>query len=407
MTAHAVDRTERMPLTVVIAPDSFKGSASARQVADAIAHGWAEIRPTDTLVLLPQADGGEGTIDALESAIPGSLRRSAGIVVGPDGGSVDGEWLDLPDGIAALELAASSGLTLLRTLDPMGSTTVGLGQVIAAALDAGAAGLVIGLGGSASTDGGAGALSALGLQLLDAAGDPLPLGGGALVRLDRLDRSALRAMPSGGVRLLTDVDAPLLGRSGAATVFGPQKGADPAQIATLEAGLTEFALALGGDRDAPGCGAAGGTGFGFATALGASLESGADTVAALTGLTEALETADVVITGEGAFDATSFSGKVVGRMLDRVASMTVRRDIRTVVVAGSIADEVSRSDRRGQRVRHGEVELHSLSDIAGSAHIAIADPLPALREAGRRAARRMRGRPRPTQRFGEDARSSQ
>ncbi|MBU1588354.1 MAG: glycerate kinase, partial [Actinobacteria bacterium] len=153
--------------TVVIAPDSFKGSLSAREVAEAIAAGWRAVRPDDELVLVPQADGGEGTLDAVEASVPGAVRCSAGSVTGPDGRPTPGEWLQLPDGTAVVELAQPSGLPLMRELDALGATTRGLGQVIRAALEAGATSLVIGLGGSASTDAAAGALAELGLVLLD------------------------------------------------------------------------------------------------------------------------------------------------------------------------------------------------------------------------------------------------
>jgi glycerate kinase len=185
---------------------------------------------------------------------------------------VEGHWLELPDGTAVVELALSSGLPLMERLDPLGATTRGLGEVIAAALDAGARALLIGLGGSASTDGGAGALRALGLEVRDADGVALPDGGGALARLADVDRSGLRLPPVGGVRLLSDVTAPLLGPSGAAAVFGPQKGAGPADIAQLETALARWASLLGADLAAiPGAGAAGGTAYGFLAAWGAAI----------------------------------------------------------------------------------------------------------------------------------------
>ncbi|HEY9497934.1 MAG TPA: glycerate kinase, partial [Terrimesophilobacter sp.] len=150
------------PLSVIIAPDSFKGSATARDAAAAIGRGWAEVRPHDRLTLLPQADGGEGTLDAVAAAIPGAVLHEVGPVVGPDGRPTTGAWLELPGRVAVVELAQCSGLPLMKALDPLGATTRGLGQVIHHALDAGMTSLVIGLGGSASTDGGAGALAALG-----------------------------------------------------------------------------------------------------------------------------------------------------------------------------------------------------------------------------------------------------
>ena len=174
-------------MRVVIAPDSFKGSLPASGVAAAIAAGWRSVRPDDDLQLFPQADGGEGTLDAIADAVPGAKRRDAGLVTGPDLRPTPGEWLELPDGTAVVELAQMSGLPLMRELDAMEATTRGLGEVIAAALDAGATRLIVGLGGSASTDGGAGALVALGLGLADEFGDRIPDGGGHLRAIATVD----------------------------------------------------------------------------------------------------------------------------------------------------------------------------------------------------------------------------
>ena len=359
-----------MPRTVVIAPDSFKGSLSAREVAEAIAQGWRGVRPQDELRLFPQADGGEGTLDAVESATPGARRRSAGQVTGPDGRPTPGEWLELPDGTAVVELAQCSGLPLMGELDALGASTRGLGEVIRAALHSGATALVIGLGGSASTDAATGALTALGLRVLGAAGDPLPDGGAALARAARIDRVHLVPPPAGGVTLLTDVTAPLTGPSGAAAVFAPQKGADQQQVLALDAALGGFARIAGGDPDAPGAGAAGGAGYGFAALWGASIVSGADRIAELTGLHRALERADVLITGEGRFDDQSARGKVVGRLLDRAAAHGVR--------AGVIA---------GQVTVDGDVWTASLTGLAGSVESALAEPARWLRAAGAAAAR--------------------
>jgi len=233
-------------LRVVIAPDSFKGSLGALEVASAIAEGWLSVRPADAISLIPQADGGGGTRDAIEAAVPGALRHDVGRVTGPDGRSTPGVWLELPGGIAVVELAQMSGLPLMASLDPLGASTVGLGEVIRAALAAGASRLVIGLGGSASTDGAAGALAALGLR-----GDaPLGAGGGGLAALRSLDRSALLAPPPGGVTLLTDVAAPLLGPTGAAAGFGQQglrqeQGFDPVYLGLGVLGATLLGVALG------------------------------------------------------------------------------------------------------------------------------------------------------------------
>jgi glycerate kinase len=359
---------------VVVAPDSFKGSLDAAPAAEAIGSGWRAVRPNDEVLLLPQADGGEGTLDAVATSVPGSRLRDVGPVTGPDGRPVEGHWLELPGGTAVVELALSSGLPLMSRLDPLGATTRGLGEVIAAALDAGATSLVIALGGSASTDGGAGALRALGLGLLDADGLPLADGGGALALVSRIEASRLRPPPTGGVRLLSDVTAPLLGPTGAAAVFGPQKGATPEQVVELDAALARWASLLGrADLTAtPGAGAAGGTGYGFLAAWGAAIEAGAIAIADLTGFTAAAASADVIITGEGRFDTTSGTGKVVGNALSLTAAPKTRR----AIIAGTLADTAPAG-----------VWAASLVDLADSLEAALDDPARWLYAAGAAAAR--------------------
>jgi len=361
---------------VVIAPDSFKGTATARDAAEAIARGWASVRPADDVVLAPQADGGEGTIDAVAATDPGAAVHTA-TVTGPDGRPVTVRWLLRGSGEAVLELAESSGLPLMTTLDPLGATTRGLGELIGHALDAGATSITIGLGGSASTDGGAGALAALGMTLTDASGRALPDGGGALSRLERLDVSALRTTPAGGVHLLTDVTAPLLGPTGAAAVFGPQKGARPGEVATLEAALARFAELLGGDPELPGTGAAGGAGYGFSAAWAAALVPGAPAIAALSGLPALAAGADVIISGEGRFDATSSGGKVVGHVLSLVPPTA-----RAIVVAGTFAADPALPDGR-------PTAAVALDRLAPSTVDAQRDALHWLRVAGARAAEQL------------------
>jgi glycerate kinase len=358
---------------VVIAPDSFKGSVSAAEAASAIAVGWRARHPGDDIVELPQADGGEGTLDAVAAAVP-AARRHRTEVTGPDGRRVRAAWLLLPDGTAVAELAQSSGLPLMRTPDPLGATSRGLGEVIAAALAAGARSIVIGLGGSATTDGGAGALQALGLSLRDAEGTELAPGGAALAGLASVDPAALAAPPPGGVRLLADVSNPLLGADGAAATFGPQKGADPGQIELLERALGVWAELLGGDPAAHGAGAAGGAGFGFSAAWGAELAPGSAEIARLSGLGDAAADADVLITGEGRVDATSLRGKVVGHALALAGPQT-----RVVVIAGRVDVEPVLPDGRG-------AASIALASLAGSTEAALADPLRWLRLAGERAA---------------------
>ncbi len=359
-----------LPLDVVIAPDSFKGSLDAKSVASAAARGWLTVRPHDRVRVLPQADGGEGTLDAVAAAVPNALRRDVGSVTGPDGRPTPGEWLELPGSIGVVELAQCSGLPLMRTLDPLGATTRGLGETIRHALDQGIGSLIIGLGGSASTDGGAGALRALGLGLADSEGSQLDDGGAALIELACIDASAFRAPPSEGVTLLADVTAPLLGDNGAAAVFAPQKGADVSEIRALERGLSRFAHVLGGAPEAPGSGAAGGTAYGFATVWDARIESGARVIQRLTGLTEAIDSADVVLTGEGRFDETSTTGKVVGELL----SLATGRRARVGIIAGRVQSNPA-------------VWSCALSDLAGSAVAAMADPVRYIEEAGAAAAR--------------------
>jgi glycerate kinase len=266
------------------------------------------------------------------------------------------------------------GLPLMAAPDPLGATTDGLGEVIRDALAAGARSLVIGLGGSASTDGGSGALRALGLVLRDADGAPVARGGAELARVASVDRGGLLPPPPGGVTLLTDVGAPLTGPDGAATVFGPQKGATAAQVAALDFALGHFASLLGGNPDRAGMGAAGGCGYGFAAGWGAEVEPGAAFIARLSGLAEAVAGADVVLTGEGRFDATSGTGKVVGELL-RLAA-------RHGVAAGIIAGQVSAG-----AVTAADVWTAALVELADSVESAIEHPEPLLREAGAAAAR--------------------
>ena len=357
---------------IVIAPDSFKGTLSATDAALALAAGWRAERPDDEVLLVPQADGGEGTLDAIAQAVPGAQWRTSR-VAGPTGEPHDARWLLLPGQHAVLELAECCGITLLpRGVDgvpavaPLTASTRGLGEAIAAALDAGARQLTIALGGSASTDAGLGALGALGLVLRDSNVAALPDGGGALASLAALEHAALRAAPAGGVTLLTDTTAELTGPHGAAAVFGPQKGASADDVATLESGLARAAAIAGGNEHRwPGSGAAGGTAWGFARYWGARIRSGADAIAVLTGLDTALEGADLVITGEGRFDATSLAGKVVGGVLERASVAGVA----VAIVAGQ-ADVTVAQDAEAR----GLGRVLTLTEQAGSPEAAVAEP---------------------------------
>jgi len=362
-------------MRVLIAPDSFKGSLTAAGVARALAAGWRLARPVDAVVELPLADGGEGTLDAVAAAVPAAAVHRLPAVTGPDGRPVPARWLELPGLLkspgrrALAELAESSGLPLMAAPDPLGAGTRGLGEVLAAALDAGAHAVTVGVGGSASTDGGCGALSALGAQFLDASGAALPPGGGALRRLARVRLDRLRPPPPGGVEVLADVTTPL---ADAPAVFGPQKGAGPAEVAILTEALARLVEVLGGAPDAAGSGAAGGTAYGLATLWGARIVPGAARIAGLVGLPAAVQAADLVLTGEGRLDATSLAGKATGH----VATVAAAAGLPCLAVTGQ-ADPA---------VRWPAGDVLTLVELAGSPAAAIADPARWLTAAGARLA---------------------
>jgi glycerate 2-kinase len=399
-----------MTLRVLIAPDKFKGSLPAPAAASALAGGWRSVRPDDELVELPMADGGDGTLAVLAAGQPEASWVPVP-TVDAVGAARLGHYLRYGD-TAAVELAAICGIAGLSPLDPMGAHTIGLGIVLAAALRSGARSLVVALGGSASTDGGAGALSALGAQLIGAEG-LLPVGGRGLPRLQAVRAGRLVPMPPAGVRALVDVEVPLFGPSGAAYGFGPQKGATEIEARELDLGLHRFAEVLGTDPQLPGCGAAGGTGYGLSF-WGAELAPGARTIGELIGLPAAVRRADLVLTGEGRFDASSLAGKTCGYILETAGASGVP----VLVVAGSIAPNAFGADALGADALGADalgadalgadalgagalgadadtadagpaarVGMLSLTELAGSDRAAQQDPVRWLNEAGRRAAR--------------------
>jgi glycerate 2-kinase len=324
---------------IVVAPDGFGGTLSAREAAQAIAQGWRSVRATDELHLVPLSDGGEGLLDAIATAEDTWLTTE---VVGPHGHPVEAALLLRPDGSAVIESAQACGLALLpparRT--PMPATTWGVGELLDAAREAGARRVLVGLGGSATVDGGAGALSGLGFRLRVEDGSGLKIGGGELARVRAVTPEWAADWRGVEVVLLADVTTQL---ADAARVFGPQKGASPAEVEVLARGLGRWADVAERDlaggrrlRDLPGSGAAGGLGFGLACALDATFVPGAPTVAELQGLPTALDGADLVVTGEGRVDATSAQGKVVGH----VAGIAAERGLAVAVVAGAIEDDV-------------------------------------------------------------------
>ncbi|WP_122415188.1 glycerate kinase [Pseudomonas viridiflava] len=328
-------------MKIVIAPDSFKDSLSAQAVADAIASGLAEVWPDAELVKCPMADGGEGTVEAVLDACEGQWMSAQ--VSGPLGDSVAAQWGWLAQSrTAIIEMAMASGLQLLtlKQRDACLTSTEGTGQLISAALDAGAQRVILAIGGSATNDGGSGMLSALGARFLDRNDQPLPRGGRALTDLARIDLSDLDPrLANVRVEIAADVDNPLCGPTGASHIFGPQKGASPDQVLALDAALAHFAdhsaLTLGRDlRDSPGSGAAGGMGFAAKAYLNASFRAGIEVVADLTGLEQALVGADLVITGEGRFDAQTLRGKTpLG-----VARVAQRQRVPVIVLAGILGE---------------------------------------------------------------------
>jgi len=306
---------------VVIAPDSFGGALDSVGVAAAIGAGWARVRPSDHLVRAPMADGGEGTLVALADALGDSCERRSITAHDPLGREVEATWLLLDGGRAAfIEMAEASGLARLapeeRTPDVAGrSSTRGTGELLKAALDAGVERITVGLGGSATTDGGSGLLAALGLRMLDAGGSDLPDGGAALARIDRVDRSGLDPrLAEVALTIASDVTNTLTGSDGAAATYGPQKGCDAAAVTALDAALRRWGDAIEKATgrlvaDLPGAGAAGGTTAGLLGFTAAVLKPGVEVVAGLVGLADHMASADLVITGEGRADEQTLSGK--------------------------------------------------------------------------------------------------
>lgn len=295
-------------MKVVIAPDSFKGSINNFDCAQAISDGWLSVRPADEIVLKPMADGGEGTLETIAANNPDAIRV---YLTGGNGFY----WLLLPDGTAIVELALLCGITQLSKLDPMGAHTFELGLTLReAATDMRVKRIIIAVGGSASTDGGVGALIAMGAQFLNERGEPIALGGAGLAGIKTIDFRQMVKSPKQGVICLVDVKNPLLGPLGSAQVFAPQKGANPEQVLALESGLAHLKQISGGE-DYEGSGAAGGTPYGLRLGWPIAIGFGAETIASIIGLPDAIRDADLVITGEGRLDTQSFNGKVIGEIV--------------------------------------------------------------------------------------------
>ncbi len=370
-------------MRVLIAPDSFGGTLSAAEAAAAIERGWRRASPGDELVLRPLADGGTGFVEVLHTALGGTLHRHD--VTGPLGDPVSACWLE-HDGTGYVEAAQACGLHLIDAAHRRAgaATSRGVGELLAAVTATGVDTAVVGLGGSATSDGGAGMLAARGAVPVDGSGGALPDGGAPLARCEQLDGKP--ALDGLSLVAAADVTNPLLGGHGAAHVFGPQKGADAAEVVRLEAALTRWADVLEAAtgravRDEPGAGAAGGLGAAL-LALGASRVSGAALVRERTGLDRALAAAHLVVTGEGSFDGQSLRGKLVTTL----SSGAAERGVRCVVLAGQVSVE------RGEAAAVGVDAAYAAADVAGSVDAALADPTGTLEAVAEQAARHWGGR---------------
>jgi len=361
-------------MKIVIAPDSFKNSLSARDAADAIDSGLRLGCPGVETVRLPLADGGEGTVEALVAAASGEFRSCR--VTGPLGAPVEARYGRIDGGrCAVIEMAAASGIELVKQdrLDPLAATTYGTGELIRDAVRTGAQRIVVGIGGSMTCDGGAGMAQALGWRFYGESGNLLaaPLGGGDLAKIAGI--RAPEERPECEILVACDVTNPLLGPRGCVNVFAPQKGATAEMLPVLERNLRHYAEKLkeagfAASCDAPGDGAAGGLGFALRTLLGAKMTSGADLVMEAAGLDDALEDADFLITGEGRTDDQTLSGKLCFKAALRAA----RRGVPTIVLSGAIAGDP-------EKLREHFFALFSIAPGPGTLEEALRDTAQNLR----------------------------
>lgn len=329
-------------MKIVIAPDSFKESLTALEVAQAIQQGLARILPAAEYQLVPMADGGEGTVQSLVDATQGQLRQTA--VIAPLGNQVEAAWGISGDGQTAfIEMAAASGLHLVPPAqrNPLRTTSYGTGQLLKAALDSGIQKIILGIGGSATNDGGVGMLQALGVKFRDSQGVEIGFGGAALADIVQIDLSGLDPrLTEVCLEVACDVDNPLCGERGASAIFGPQKGATEAMIAVLDRALAHFAqqvaVQIGIDiAHQAGAGAAGGMGGGLLLLPNVVLKSGVQIVIAATHLADKIRSADLVITGEGRMDAQSIAGKTpIG-----VARLAKQFNKPVIAIVGSLRDD--------------------------------------------------------------------
>lgn len=372
---------------VLLAPDKFKGTLTAAEVADHLSAGIGSARPDVEIVVVPVSDGGDGLLDAAERA---GFERVLVPAAGPTGVAVQASYVQR-GGEAVIELAEVCGLGRLPDSAPAPATATsrGVGEVIAAALDAGCTQILVGIGGSASTDGGAGMVRALGARVRDAAGRELDEGGSALAEAAEVDLTGLhRGLATATITFACDVDNPLTGPAGAAAVYGPQKGADPELVTALDHALSVWAevvaAATGRDQqETPGAGAAGGVGFGAVAVLDAALRPGAEVVQELTGLEQSMADADLVVTGEGSLDAQTLHGKAPAG----VAAAARRAGVPVVAVAGRCLLDAPTLEQAGIGA------VYALVDEASYAEEPFDAPGPLLERIGARIATRLAERP--------------
>jgi len=327
---------------IVVAPDSFKGSLTALEVSDAIEKGIREVFPEAEIIKIPMADGGDGTVECLVNATGGEILREK--VIGPLGNEILAHYGILEDKkTAVIEMATASGLTLVpeNKRDPLITTTYGTGQLIKAALNQGCRKMIIGIGGSATNDGGAGMVQALGVKLLDQEGEEIGFGGGELKKIVKIDISCMdNRLSEIKVLVASDVNNPLCGPQGASRIYGPQKGATPETIEELDKSLAYFAELIKRDlnkdvKDIPGAGAAGGLGASLMAFLNAELRPGIEIMIEAVKLEQAIKDADLVITGEGKIDSQTIYGKApIG-----VAKIAKKYNVPVVAVAAIIEED--------------------------------------------------------------------
>ena len=346
-------------MKIVIASDKYKGSLSALEVCHVIGRTIKKLAPDIEVTLSPMADGGDGTVETLVESLEGKLVELK--VKGPLGGPVKARFGMIGSSTAVIEMASASGLVLVPSgkRNPMETTTYGTGELILKAINMGSKKIIVGIGGSATNDGGMGMAQALGYRLLDSSGDPLGFGGKELARLSSIDDTGINSrLLSTTIEVASDVDNPLYGKRGAAYVYGPQKGADPEMVKKLDEGLKNYAQIVARDlkkdiAGLPGAGAAGGLGAGLAAFAGGVLKPGTDIVIETTGLEEKIKDADLIITGEGAMDDQTFYGKSAYG----VAKLASEHGIPVITINGSVFSNRSNIDEKNSSLFSGNFSI--------------------------------------------------